>query len=125
MIDVDDNILAAFVIDLDERISELFVSPDSDLDKSMIERIRLALDIKYCIKSLEENAESLFGDHKWDVLEYDKLKFIKIYPNSNLEHKMVVVIAACTKNPTDVVGSVIGYMNETEKEEQPPLNLFG
>lgn len=74
---------------------------------------------------MKENAESLLGDHKWDILECDKLKLIKIYPNSNLEHKMVVVIAACTKNPTDVVGSVIGYINETEKEEQPPLNLFG
>jgi len=37
---------------------------------------------------------------------------------------MVVVIAACTKDPTDVVDSVIGYMNESENEEQPPVDLF-
>ena len=36
---------------------------------------------------------------------------------------MIVVIAACTKDPGDVANSVIGYMNESE-EEQPPLNLF-
>jgi hypothetical protein len=37
---------------------------------------------------------------------------------------MIVVIAACTKDPGDVVDSVIGYMNESEDEEQAPPNLF-
>jgi hypothetical protein len=36
---------------------------------------------------------------------------------------MIVVIAAPTKDPGDIVDSVIGYMNES-KEEEPPLNLF-
>jgi hypothetical protein len=35
---------------------------------------------------------------------------------------MIVVIAACTKDPGDVVDSVVGYMNESE--EEPPHNLF-
>jgi hypothetical protein len=43
-----------------------------------------------------------------------------LYPSRNLEHKMVVVIAACTKDPGDVADSVIGYMNESEDV----LNLF-
>jgi hypothetical protein len=123
LVDIDENIFAAFVIDSDERISELYVAPDSDLDKSKIEKIRLALDIKYYSNS-KENAKSLLGEHKWDVMEYDRLKFVKIYPDGNLEHKMVVVIAACTKDPIDVVDSVIGYMNESEMEEQLPVNLF-
>ena len=37
---------------------------------------------------------------------------------------MIVVIAACTKDPGDVVDSVIGYMNESEEEDLPPVNLF-
>jgi hypothetical protein len=123
LVDIDENIFAAFVIDSDERISELYVAPDSDLDKSKIEKIRLALDIKYYSNS-KENAKSLLGEHKWDVMEYDRLKFVKIYPDGNLEHKMVVVIAACTKDLIDVVDSVIGYMNESEMEEQLPVNLF-
>ena len=70
-----------------------------------------------------EVAEKLIGKHKWDVMEFDKLKFIKLYPSGNLEHKMIVVIAASTKDPGAVVDSVIGYMNESE-EEQPVHNLF-
>jgi hypothetical protein len=124
LVDVDENIFAAFVIDSDECISELYVAPNSDLDRSKIEKIRLALNIKYYTVPLKENEKRLLGKHKWDVMEYDRLKFIKIYPHGNLEHKMVVVVAACTKDPTDVVDSVIGYMNESEKGEQLPVNLF-
>ena len=47
-----------------------------------------------------------------------------MYPSGNLDHKMIVVVAACTKDPGDVVDSVIGYMNESEEDEQPPNNLF-
>jgi len=76
LVDIDENILAAFVIDSDERISELYVAPDSDLDKSKIEKIRLVLDIKYYGVS-KENAKSLLGKHKWDVMEYDSLNSLQ------------------------------------------------
>lgn len=124
LVDIDKNIFAAFVIDPNGSISELFIAPDSDLDKSRIERFSSALDIKSTTILERETAESLLGRHKWDVLEYDKLKFIKLYPSGNLDHKMIVVIAACTKDPGDVVDSVIGYMNESEEEDLPPVNLF-
>jgi hypothetical protein len=124
LVDIDENIFAAFVIDSTGAISELFVAPDSDLDKSKIEMIRSALDIKSAaVYEREAAAESLIGCHKWDVMEYEKFKFIKLYPSGNLDHKMIVVIAACTKDPGDVADSIIGYMNESE-EEQPSLNLF-
>ena len=35
---------------------------------------------------------------------------------------MIVVIAASTKDPGDVVDPVIGYMNDSE--EEPPHNFF-
>lgn len=54
LVDIDESILAAFVIDSDEHISEVYVAPDSDLDKSKIEKIRLALDIKYYTAPLKE-----------------------------------------------------------------------
>ena len=123
LVDIDENIFAAFVIDSTGAISELFIASDSDLDKSKIEKIRSSLDIKSAATSEKASAESIIGHHKWDVLEYEKFKFIKLYPNGNPDHKMIVVIAACTKDPGDVANSVIGYMNESE-EEQPPLNLF-
>lgn len=123
LVDIDENILAAFVIDTIGNISELFIAPDSDLDKSKIEKIKSVLDIKSTLISEREVAENLIGKHKWDVMEFDKLKFIKLYQSGNLEQKMIVVIAASTKDPGAVVDSVIGYMNETE-EEQPIHNLF-
>lgn len=124
LVDVDENIFSAFVIDPNGNISDLFIAPDSDLDRSKIEEITSVLDIKSATISEREAAESVIGHHKWDVLEYEKFKFIKLYPSGNLDHKMVVVIAACTKDPGDVVDSVIGYMNESEEEELSPLNLF-
>jgi hypothetical protein len=113
-VNIDENIFAAFVIDPIGKISELFIAPDSDLDKSKIEKIKSILDIKSTLISEREVAEKLIGKHKWDVMEFDKLKFIKLYPSGNLEHKMIVVIAASTKDPGAVVDSVIGYMNESD-----------
>ena len=124
LVDVDESLFAAFVIDPTGNISELFIAPDSELDKTKIEKIRSFLDIKSSTMSERVAVERLIGHHKWDVLEYDKFKFIKLYPSSNLDHKMIVVIAASTRDPGDVVNSVIGYMNESEDEEQVPTNLF-
>ena len=109
LVDIDENIFAAFVIDSTGAISELFVAPDSDLDKSKIEKFRSALDIKSAALSENETVESLIGHHKWDVMEYEKFKFIKLYPSGNLDHKMIVVIAACAKDPGDVADSVMLY----------------
>jgi hypothetical protein len=124
LVDVDANIFAAFVVDPIGGISHLFIAPDSSLNKSKIEEIVSVLDIKSTTTSKRIAAENLIGHHKWDVLEYEKFKFIKLYPSGNFDHKMIVVIAARTKDPGDIVDSIIGYMNESEEGEQPPLNLF-
>ena len=124
LVDIDENIFAVFVIDPAGNISEVFIAPNSELDRSRIEKIKSLLDIKYATVSERQDAESLIGRHKWDVLEYDKFKFIKLYPGGNVDHKMIVIIAACTKDPGEVADSVVGYMNVSEEEEQPPVNLF-
>jgi hypothetical protein len=51
-----------------------------DLDKSKIEKIRSSLDVISDTTSEKASAEDLIGRHKWDVLEYEKFKFIKLYP---------------------------------------------
>lgn len=126
LVDIDDNIYAALVVEPAGEISELFVASDSDLDKEKIEKIAKSIDIKSTKKMEGDSAGSteIVGRHKWDVLEYEKFKFIKLYPGGNLAHKMIVVIAACTKDPGDVVDSVIGYMDESEGKEEAPINLF-
>ena len=124
LVEIDEKIFAAFVIDRSGNISELFIAQSSELDRSKIEKISSALDIRSIAVADNETVESLLGRHKWDVLEYDKFKFIKLYPNGNLNQKMIVVIAASTKDAGDVADTVIGYMNDSDQNEEPPSNLF-
>lgn len=125
LVEVDEHIYAAFVADPAGEISELFIAPDSDIDRAKIEKIAQTVDIKSVKKSEKDTTEnSIVGRHKWDVLEYEKFKFIKLYPNGNRDQRTIVVIAACTKDPGDVVDSVIGYMDESEGKEEAPINLF-
>jgi hypothetical protein len=124
LVDVDENIFAVFVIDQSGNISELFIAPDSELDRSKIERICSVLDIKHLAIPEKEAVEILIGRHRWDVLECDKFKFIKLYPGGNLDQEMIVVIAASTKDTGEVVNTVIGYMNESEQDDETPPNLF-
>jgi hypothetical protein len=121
LIDVDESVFATIVVGSDGCVSEIYVAPNSAQDKPKIERLILALDIKYCATT-PENDKRLFGIHKWDILEYDNFRFIKIYPCAELDHKMVIVLARCTKDLMSVVDSVIGYMNEDE--DVLPINLF-
>ena len=124
LVEIDEKIFAAFVIDRSGNISELFTAPGSELDRSKIEKISSALDIRSVVVADNETVESLLGCHRWDVLQYDKFKFIKLYPGGNLDHKMIVVIAASTKDTGDVADTVIGYMNDSDQNEEPPSNLF-
>lgn len=124
LVEIDEKIFAAFVIDRSGNISELFTAPGSELDRSKIEKVISALDIRSVAVADNETVESLLGRHKWDVLEYDKFKFIKLYPAGNLNKKMIVVIAASTKATSDVADTVIGYMNDSDQNEEPPSNLF-
>jgi len=124
LVEIDERIFAAFVIDRSGNISELFTAPGSELDRSKIEKVISALDIRSVAVADNETVESLLGRHKWDVLEYDKFKFFKLYPVGNLNQKMIVVIAASTKDTGDVADTVIGYMNDSDQNEEPPSNLF-
>lgn len=127
LVEIDENIFAAFVIDRSGNISELFIAPGSEFDRSKIEKISSVLDIRSIAaaeKEAIEAVEGLLGRHRWDVLEYDKFKFINLYPVGNLDQKMIVVIAASTKDTGDVADTVIGYMNDSEQNEELPSNLF-
>jgi hypothetical protein len=124
LVEIDENIFAAFVIDRSGNVSELFIAPGSEFDRSKIENVISALDIKSIAAAEKEAVESLLGRHRWDVLEYDKFKFINLYPVGNLDQKMIVVIAACSKDTGDVADTVIGYMNDSEQSEELPSNLF-
>jgi hypothetical protein len=58
------------------------------------------------------------GQHLWDILEYDKVRVIKIFEPDRL----IVVLTRSRSSPGDVAETVLGYLYESEDEL--PKSLF-
>jgi hypothetical protein len=128
-VEVDEKILAVFIIDSNGKMSDLFIAPDAKIDRSFIDTIKSRLNIK--MEIVEEIAEeevqpsiNLLGRHLWDISEYDKMRVIKIYESN----RMIVVLAKSHTSPGDVAETVLGYLYESDEEqqqqEQEPPCLF-
>jgi hypothetical protein len=129
IVEVDEKILAVFIIDSNGKMSDLFIAPDAKIDRSFIDTIKSRLNIK--MEIVEEIAEeevqpsiNLLGRHLWDISEYDKMRVIKIYESN----RMIVVLAKSHTSPGDVAETVLGYLYESDEEqqqqEQEPPCLF-
>ena len=117
VVEVDERILAVFIVDSTGNISDLFVAADANINYSFIETIRTTLNIRFEGKN-ESIKDQPLGQHLWDILEYDKVRIIKIY---ELE-RLIVVLAKSHSSPGDVAETVLGYLYESEDE--PPKSLF-
>jgi hypothetical protein len=117
VVEVDERILAVFIVDSTGKISDIFIAEDANIDRSFIESIRSALNIRFESKN-ESMADQPLGQHLWDISEYDKVRIIKIYESERL----IVVLAKSHLSPGDIVETVLGYMYESEDE--PPKSLF-
>jgi hypothetical protein len=117
IVEVDEKILAVFIVDSTGKISDLFVAEDANIDHSFIETIRIALNIKFEGKK-ESTRDQPLGQHLWDILEYDKVRIIKIFELDRL----IVVLAKSHSSPGDVAETVLGYLYESEDEQ--PKSLF-
>lgn len=116
VVEVDERILAVFIVNSTGKISDLFVAEDANIDQSSIETIRTTLDIRFEEKGSIKDQP--LGQHLWDILEYDKVRVIKIY---ELE-RLIVVLAKSHSSPGDIAETVLGYLYESEDE--PPRSLF-
>src|ERR687892_2320598 len=105
IVEVDENILAVFIVDSAGKISDLFIAPDAEIDNSFVQTIRSNLNLKF----VEEEANSV-GKHIWDISEYDKIRVIKIYESNRL----IIVLAKSHIDPGDVSESVLGYLHESD-----------
>jgi hypothetical protein len=65
------------------KISDLFIAEDANINYSSIESIRTTLNIRFEGKN-EIIKEQPLGQHLWDILEYDKVRIIKIYESERL-----------------------------------------
>jgi hypothetical protein len=116
IVKVDKKILAVFVVNPDGNISDLFIAEDAKIDKSMVESVRSALNLKFENNQEQRTSQSLIlGDHLWDVLEYDKIRVIKIYELNRL----LVVLAQSHTSPGEVAETVLGYLHESDETERP------
>ena len=116
VVEVDERILAVFIVNSIGKISDLFVAEDANINQSFIETIRTTLDIRF--EEKESIKDQSLGQHLWDILEYDKVRVIKIY---ELE-RLIVVLAKSHSSPGDIAETVLGYLYESEDE--PPRSLF-
>ena len=117
---MDEKIVAVFTADSNEKISDVFIAPDANIDRSLIDTLRLNLDLKF--KPTEKTSSNVLGKHLWDISEYDKIRVIRIYE----ENRLIVVLAKCHTPPGDTADTVLGYIYESNKEEQQecPPSLF-
>ncbi len=122
IVEVDEKIMAVFIMNPDGNISDLFIAEDAKIDRSMVETVRLALNLKYQNNQEEQrrtnHSSSLLGEHLWDISEYDTIRIIKIYESNRL----IVVLAQSHTSPGEVADTVLGYLYESDEER--PKSLF-
>jgi hypothetical protein len=68
IVEVDEKILAVFIVDSTEKIQELFIAKDSDIDRSIVESVKSILDLIG-----KRHRIYLLGNHIWDLSEYDNI----------------------------------------------------
>jgi hypothetical protein len=119
IVEVDEKIMAVFIMNPDGNISDLFIAEGANIDSSMVESVRSDLNLKFENKQEQQvtNSSSL-GEHLWDISEYDKIRVIKIYESNRL----IVVLAQSHTSPGDVAETVLGYLYESDEEQ--PKSLF-
>ena len=117
VVEVDERILAVFIVNSTGKISDLFVAEDANIDHSFVDTIRTTLNIRFEGKN-ESTGDQPVGQHLWDILEYDKVRIIKIYE----AERLIVVLAKSHSSPGDIAGTVLGYLYESE--DQQPKSLF-
>ncbi len=102
----------------DGNISDLFIAVDANIDNSMVESVRSALNLKFEDKQDQTTNPSSLGEHLCDISEYDKIRIIKIYESNRL----IVVLAQSCTSPGEVAETVLGYLYESDEEQ--PKSLF-
>lgn len=111
IVEVDEKILAVFIVDSTGKISDLFIAEDANIERSFIETVRSTLNIRF-EDGEERTKEQPLGKHLWDILEYDKMRIIKIYESDRL----IVVLAKSHSSPGDIAETVLGYLYESEED---------
>jgi hypothetical protein len=120
IVEVDEKILAVFIVDSAGKTSDLFIARDAKIERSFIETVRSTLNLRFergHEEEEEEEEEDPLGKHLWDISEYDKVRVIRIYESNRL----IVLLAKSHTSPGDVSETVLDYLYETDRQ---PTSLF-
>ena len=119
LVEVDDDILAVFII-ASSQIEKLYVAKNAHID---IDYVRTILNELGSIiggsESLEPKLdyESRLGKLRWLVIEYDKIRILKIHE----DNRVIFVLINSNTQLEHTVDNILGYYLDLD---ETPKNLF-
>ncbi len=127
LVEVDNDILAVFIM-MSSQIKELYIAKNSNIDRAYVDSIVNELDLNISTENEKltiENAElegkskskSILGNIRWIVLEYDKLRILKIYEYD----KIIFVLINSNTQLEHTVDNILGYYYDLD---EIPKSLF-
>lgn len=133
LVEVDDDILAVFSIE-SSAMGELYIAENANIDKNYIDSLIRILEINeaqegekpltFGIKQevegkagKEEDDNNILGKIKWIVIEYDKMRILKLFEDS----KTIFVLINSNTQLEHTVDNILGYYYDLD---DIPKSLF-
>jgi hypothetical protein len=131
LVEVDDDILAVFSINSmnSPDMKELYIAKNANIDKTYIDSIIRILGVNQVtpveipqISDTRQEEEiqkddNLLGKIKWIVMEYDKVRILKIFE----EDKTIFVLINSNTQLEHTVDNILGYYYDLD---EIPKSLF-
>ncbi len=128
LVEVDDDILAVFSINSanSSDMKELYIAKNANIDKNYIDSLVHILGLnqvvdveKPQVSGIKQEKEDydILGKIKWIVMEYDKIRILKIYEYD----KTIFVIINSNTQLEHTVDNILGYYYDMD---EIPKSLF-
>jgi hypothetical protein len=119
LVEVDDDILAVFII-VSSQIEELHVAKNVKIDidyiRTILDELRSLMGDSNGLKANLDD-ENKLGKLRWLVIEYDKIRILKIYENN----MMIFVLISSHTQLEHTVDNILGFYFDLD---EIPRNLF-
>jgi hypothetical protein len=129
LVEVDDDILAVFSINSaanSPNLKELYIAKNTNLDKNYIDSLVRILGLsqvvdveKPQVSGIKQEKEdyNILGKIKWVVIEYDKIRILKIFEAD----KTIFVLVNSNTQLEHTVNNILGYYYDMD---EIPRSLF-
>lgn len=129
LVEVDDDILAVFSINSaanSPNMKELYIAKNANLDKNYIDSLVRILGLsqvvdveKPQVSGIKQEKEdyNILGKIKWIVIEYDKIRILKIFEAD----KIIFVLVNSNTQLEHTVDNILGYYYDMD---EIPKSLF-